>query len=106
MSIELTVKDYTYSNQDSKFSNIKDFKGDISYVYVENTLTTDLYDSKEEKNKETIHLKEKKVKKETVVNKTNDQVDTGEIFKNKDISKEKEEKFEPISFEDLFNDDF
>lgn len=106
MSIELTVKDYTYSNQDSKFSNIKDFKGDISYVYVENTLTTDLYDSKEEKNKETIHLKEKKVKKETVVNKTNDQVDTGEIFKNKDISEEKEEKFEPISFEDLFNDDF
>ena len=54
----------------------------------------------------TIHLKEKKVKKETVVNKTNDQVDTGEIFKNKDISEEKEEKFEPISFEDLFNDDF
>lgn len=106
MSIELTVKDYTYSNQDSKFSNIKDFQGDISYVYVENTLTTDLYDSKEEKNKETIHLKEKKVKKETVVNKTNDQVDTGEIFKNKDISEEKEEKFEPISFEDLFNDDF
>ena len=106
-STEVLVKDYNYSNLDSKFSNIKDLNSNVSYVYIENTLSTDLYDTKDiipaktEQKKET---KETTVELKTTIKPKQNK--TTEIFSVKKEKKEEEKKFEPISFDDLFNDDF
>lgn len=106
-NIDLLVKDHSYSALDAKVSHIKGLSDHIEYVYIDQTLSTDLFDIQAKTIKPDISepVKKKKViKTEKKVEKK--EVQQTEIFKNKEIKKEEEKHFEPISFDDLFSDDF
>lgn len=117
-NISITVKDYAYSqlvNKPSVMSSIKDDV--ITYVYNPLTLSTDLFQvnkidtqvqPKIFKVETEPNLFEEITEKETVIEKTDISKDTKESDKTikKEQTKEDDKHFKPISFDDLFKDDF
>lgn len=116
-SVECLIKDYSYSNIDSKLNPIKDFNSKITYIYNKKAMSTEIYDVKintpilkTNLKKEDV-VNEEKVKKSKAKNKdeqkaVNVKKTESIVFKNKEIKNNEEKHFEPISFDDLFSDDF
>lgn len=120
-SIDINVKDYAYSQLQNKPSLISVLKNDtIQSIYSSYTLTTDLYQVDKIKDEdikpEIFEIKEEKNLfdlediMETQTENKKEIIEKREEIKEVIIEKKKEQNeekhFEPISFDDLFKDDF
>lgn len=129
-SIDVAIKDYPYGQLQTKPSLLTSIKGEnITYVYSYSTLTTDMYDVNEIQSDDIktdfLEITEEKNNfdlEDNVFNLENNVIDEQRIEEaislqiekettiKKAVEKKKEQNedkhFEPISFEDLFNDDF
>ncbi|MDE6953838.1 MAG: DNA topoisomerase IV subunit A [Erysipelotrichales bacterium] len=129
-SIDVAIKDYPYGQLQTKPSLLTSIKGEnITYVYSYLTLTTDMYDVNEIQSDDIktdfLEITEEKNNfdlEDNVFDLENNVIDEQRIEEDislqiekettikKVIDKKKEQNedkhFEPISFEDLFNDDF
>ncbi len=106
---QITVKDYGYSQLLTKPSIINSLKDQkMIGIYCPQTYSTKMYDISAENKEDTLHFFKTKKEPELL----ND-LQLTEVEKKKMKSKKankkvknKEQQFEPISFDDLFNDDF
>lgn len=129
-SIDVAIKDYPYGQLQTKPSLLTSIKGEnITYVYSYSTLTTDMYDVNEIQSDDIktdfLEITEEKNNfdlEDNVFDLENNVIDEQRIEEaislqiekettiKKAVEKKKEQNedkhFEPISFEDLFNDDF
>ena len=129
-SIDVAIKDYPYGQLQTKPSLLTSIKGEnITYVYSYSTLTTDMYDVNEIQSDDIktdfLEITEEKNNfdlEDNVFDLENNVIDEQRIEEDislqiekettikKVVDKKKEQNedkhFEPISFEDLFNDDF
>lgn len=120
--VDISIKDYSYgqlTNKPSVLTMIKD--QNIQFVYQLKTLTTDMYDIEEIKDQLEKEISIPIVEEEVSLIEENTfeiENDIEEIIEpidvdikkeehqiNKKKKEQKEKHFEPISFEDLFNDD-
>lgn len=120
--VDISIKDYSYgqlTNKPSVLTMIKD--QNIQFVYQSKTLTTDMYDIEEIKDQlekeisipiveEEVSLIEENTFEiendiEEIIEPINVEIKKEEHQINKKKKEQKEKHFEPISFEDLFNDD-
>lgn len=106
--LPITVKDYSYGQLLNKPSLINTLKDEtISYVYNNVALSTDLYDIQE--TKEDIQEILKPVEEPALFDEeivTEEKVEPKIVKPVEKKTKEDDKHFEPISFDDLFKDDF
>lgn len=113
--IDTTVKDQSYGQLMNKPSLITALKDEeLTWVYDTHTLSTDLYNSTQ-KTRKSVDTKIFEVKEEpglfeevVIENKTEEKVEqvNEEHIQPQQETKEEDKHFEPISFDDLFKDDF
>lgn len=114
--IDIQVKDYNFSQLTSKPSVITSLKGEtILSIYQSLAISTDSYHVEEE-NKDDSHIQisDKKdnliIEDASKINILKEKNETKKVTTEKNIQKSKvdteEKHFEPISFDDLFSDDF
>jgi len=106
-SIDITVKDYSYAQLTTKPSILTALKNEqIVAVYNPRTLSTDSFQNDDKKNVKTDIFE---IKKEPDLFDQMSENDKKIVSKRKSLSQKKtddDQQFEPISFEDLFKDNF
>ena len=103
----ITVKDYSYGQLNSKPSVITSLKDQtILSVYDQRTLSTDMYNDivQNDENTHVFDVPKDPELFDTDVLEKNVQQDVTQVKNHH--KKHEEKEFEPISFDDLFNDDF